>query len=137
MVAAAYLRIMGATQEAAASSVGRSAKTIYNWEQDERWREAREEAADRWMCDLTDASRKAVLDSVCKGNAYMGLSILERVDARLAPAKQRLEHSGGVAVELGQARREVEKGLEEIASRRAAASTSAVFSSNGKRNGRG
>lgn len=87
---------MGATQRDAAKAVGRSERTIRGWESDERWPLAKEEAADRWLGDLTDASRKAVLETVRSGNAEMALTILERVDERLAPAKQRVDLSGRV-----------------------------------------
>lgn len=107
MVAAAYLRIMGATQKEAAASVGRSERTIRDWETDrEAWAEARAEATDRWLCDVIDASRISVLNGA-KRDPDMGFRILERVDPRLAPPKQKHEHSGegGGPVEITVTRR--------------------------------
>ncbi len=93
-VSAAYLRILGATQAEAARAVGRSARTIRLWESDPSWADARREAEERWLVDLKDASRRAVLQAVREGNAQIGLALLERLDERLAPPKQRHEHAG-------------------------------------------
>lgn len=93
VVSAAYLRIIGHTQEQAASGVGRSERTIQLWEADaELWAAAREEARGRWLQATIDASRQSVLKAAGR-NADLGLKILERVDPELAP-KQRHEHSG-------------------------------------------
>lgn len=107
MVSAAYLRIMGATQEEAANAVGRKARTLREWEADsESWAEARAEAANRWMSELIDASRISVLAGA-KTNPDMGMRILERVDPRLAPPKQKHEHGGegGGPIEITVTRR--------------------------------
>jgi hypothetical protein len=94
-VSAAYLRIMGQTQAEAARAVGRSERTIREWEADrEWWSRARDEARDRWMADAEDASRRAVLRGLEMGNSELGKWMLERVDPRLAPPKQKLEHTG-------------------------------------------
>ena len=93
-VSAAYLRILGATQAEAARAVGRSERTIRLWESDPSWADARREAEERWLADLKDASRRAVLQAVREGNAQIGLALLERLDERLAPPKQRHEHAG-------------------------------------------
>lgn len=93
-VSAAYLRIMGHTQTEAARAVGRSARTIREWEADrEWWSRAREEARERWMADAEDASRRAVLRSLEMGNSELGKWMLERVDDRFAP-KQKHELTG-------------------------------------------
>lgn len=95
MVSAAYLRMMGATQAECAKSVGRSRRTIQLWESDtETWAQARAEASERWLAEATDAARRAVLAEVRAGNAEFGFRILERVDRRLAPPKQKHEHTG-------------------------------------------
>jgi hypothetical protein len=87
--------MMGASQADAAASVGRNGRTIREWEADvEWWRVAREEARDLWMNDAEDAARQAVLRSMKLGNADMGLRVLERIERRLAPPKQKLEHTG-------------------------------------------
>lgn len=95
MVSAAYLRILGRTQKETAESVGRSERTIRDWESldKDRWNEARREAESRWLQDATDASRRSVLRGV-ERNPDMGFRFLERVDPALAPPKQKLEHSG-------------------------------------------
>lgn len=95
LVSAAYLRIMGATQNETAKGVGRSLRTIQLWEaQKELWQAARAEARDRWLSDVVDASRSTVLKAVRSGNAELGFTIIERVDDELAPPRQRHEHTG-------------------------------------------
>lgn len=97
-VAAAYLRIMGATQAGAGASVGRAEDTIGRWERHPSWPRARAEASDRWMADATDGARQSVLAGV-KANAELGFRFLERVDPRLAPPGQKLDvTSGGKAI---------------------------------------
>ena len=53
---------------------------------------AREEARQRWLVDLTDASRKTLLDSIRAGGGDLALKVLERLDRDLAPPAQRLQH---------------------------------------------
>jgi hypothetical protein len=97
VVAAAYLRIIGHTQEEAATSVGRNERTIREWESDpELWTAARAEARSRWLNDAEDAARRAVLSQLKDGDGDLGLKVLERIDDTLAPAKQRQEHSGEI-----------------------------------------
>lgn len=94
MVSAAYLRILRQTQEQAAEAVGRSARTVREWESSPLWPEAQAEARQRWLDEAADRARKAVLDSLDMGNADLGFRLLERVDPALAPPKVRNEHSG-------------------------------------------
>lgn len=100
LVAAAYLRMMGATQREAGRSVGASEETVRKWEKHPAWPRARERAKSLWMSDVEDASRSAVLKSVRGGNADLGLSLLERLDPRLAPPTRQMEvqHAGLLGV---------------------------------------
>lgn len=94
LVSAAYLRMMGATQEEAAQAVGRAERTVRSWEADGPvWNLAREEARSRWLVDLEDASRQAVLKVISQGHASMAFQVLERIDPNLSP-KQTIEHRG-------------------------------------------
>lgn len=95
VVSAAYLRILGHTQKEAAEAVGRSDRTLREWEADEHlWSAARSEARSRWLNDAEDAARRAVLNSLKLGNADLGKWMLERVDTTFAPPKQRVESTG-------------------------------------------
>lgn len=108
MVSAAYLRMMGSVQKAAAKAVGRSERTIQAWEADgDTWREARAEARERWLADGDDAARRAVLGSIQAGNAAMGQWWLERRDEGFAPPKQKHEvgGKGGDPIEITVTRR--------------------------------
>lgn len=104
-VAAAYLRMMGLTQEGAACAVGRSRRSVAEWEADKPlWTLAREEARQRWLGELTDAARVTLLTTLHAGTqGYLALQVLERLDPALAPAKQQLDVSvegGGLAALL-------------------------------------
>lgn len=96
LVSAAYLRMLGATQDEAATAVGRTDRTIREWESDaELWAQARAEARTRWLSDLSDKARKRLLESLDKPeNGDLALKVLERMDDALLPAKQRAEHTG-------------------------------------------
>lgn len=98
LVSAAYLRMLGATQEDAATQVGRTARTIRMWEADkELWTKARDEARSRWLTDLTDKARRRLLDSMDKPESGdLALKVLERMDDALLPPKQRTEMSGEI-----------------------------------------
>jgi hypothetical protein len=135
-VSAAYLRILGATQKETAKGVGRSLRTIQVWEADqETWQEARTEARDRWLNDVHDASRSTVLRSVREGNADIGFRILERLEDRLAPPKQRLEHTGKdggpMEHEVHEARERIASRVAGIALRRRANGSAPVSNGNG------
>jgi hypothetical protein len=91
-VLAAYWRMLGATQKEAGAAVGRSARTIRDWEADgPTWMQAREEARRRWLNELTDAARLTLLKTIREGHGMLAMQVLERVDEDLAPATQRLK----------------------------------------------
>lgn len=90
-VAAAYLRLVGLSQDEAAAGAGCGERTLARWEASIWWPEACEEAVDRWMKALTIESRKTLIQAVKDGDAERALKILERVDRRLAPPKQQHE----------------------------------------------
>lgn len=92
-VAAAYLRMMGMTQGDAGRAVGRSKRSIAEWEADHvTWPLAREQARQRWLGELVDASRVSLLRVIKNGDGELSLKVLERMDSDLAPPKQKLEH---------------------------------------------
>lgn len=95
VVSVAYLRLIGHTQIEAARAAGSSERSVRRWEADEElWRGATEEARTRWLVDAEGAARHAVLTALRLGNAELGKWLLERVDDRLAPPRQRHEHAG-------------------------------------------
>jgi hypothetical protein len=84
----AYLRMMGATQKDAGSAVGRAKRTVQDWEQATEWyAQARDEARQRWLVELTDAARLTLLTTIRKGHGVLALQVLERLDEAFAPAK--------------------------------------------------
>jgi hypothetical protein len=98
-VLVAYLRMMGATQAAAGTAVGRCERTVREWEADQStWPLAREDARQRWLGELTDAARVALLSTLKTGNGWLALQVLERLDRDLAPPSVKLKHD----VELGE-----------------------------------
>ena len=104
----AYLRMMGATQRDAGSAVGRKKRTVQEWEEDKvMYAHAREEARQRWLGELTDAARVALLATIRAGAGELALKVLERIDVELAPAKQQFDvtlEGKGLAVLLDEAR---------------------------------
>ena len=100
-ILAAYLRMMGSTQVQAAKAVGRSVRTIRDWEADKcLWDLAREEARKRWMRELVDVSRGALLAKVRGGDGDLAFRILERVEEELAPPAYQMRHSGDIDVTM-------------------------------------
>ena len=104
-VAAAYFRMLGYTQAATGTTVGRSERTIQDWEADKpTWALAREEARQRWLGNVTDAARVTLLTTLKDANqGFLALQVLERLDPDLAPAKQQVDvnlHGGGLAALL-------------------------------------
>jgi hypothetical protein len=99
--------MMGATQTHAAHAVGRAERTGQTWEEDKvTYAQAREEARKRWLGELTDAARRALLTTIQGGDGHLALQLLERLDSDLAPAKQRLDmhvEGQGLAALLTQA----------------------------------
>ena len=92
-VAAAYLRMLGATQKAAGAAVGRSERTLQAWEAETvTWERARAEARRRWLGAVTDAARTTLLETIRAGDGDLAMKVLERVDGALAPPTQRLHH---------------------------------------------
>jgi hypothetical protein len=88
----AFLRMMGHTQKHAAHVVQRSERRAQEWEENRRlYAEAREEARQRWLTETVDAARKTLFDAIQGGAGDLALKLLERVDADLAPATQRLK----------------------------------------------
>lgn len=92
-VAAAYLRLIGASQAAAARGAGAGERTVARWEKSAFWHEACEEASDRWLNHLVAASRRSLAKGV-DGDPGLALKVIERVDVRLAPPKLQAELSG-------------------------------------------
>lgn len=119
-VAAAYLRMMGLTQEDAAHAVGRHKRRVAEWESEkDTWALAREEARRRWLGELTDAARSTLLKTIRDGaNGLLALQVLERLDEDLAPAKQRHDvnlEGVGLSALLAQARHLPERQTAPVA----------------------
>lgn len=94
---AAYLRLLGASQKAAAAAIGRSERTIRNWEAETAlWTKASEEARQRWLTEVTAMARRQLLKGLMTADAEMALKVIERLDADLAPPAHRLKHEGQV-----------------------------------------
>jgi hypothetical protein len=99
VVLAAYLRALGGTQTAAGAAVGRSVRTIRVWESDAAlWREATEEARQRWLGEVTALARRQLLTAMADADGDLALRLLERLDAELAPPAHRLKHEGAITL---------------------------------------
>src|SRR5690606_35548793 len=93
-VSVAYLRLLGAPIRTAAKVAGVGERTLHRWERSPWWPDATAEANDRWFKNVTAAARRTLLKAIRAGRSDHALQILERVEPRLAPPKQRMEHSG-------------------------------------------
>lgn len=93
-VAAAYLRAIGKSQAAAAEGAGVSERSVLEWEKCSWWPDAQAEAHDRWLNNVTAKARGALLEGLTESKPELALSVLERIEKRLSPAKQRHEHVG-------------------------------------------
>jgi hypothetical protein len=91
-VLAAYYRLLGSSQPQAGAAVGRSQRTIRNWEADRvLWARASEEARQRWLGEVIAVARRRLLQTMMQAEGDLALKLLERVDAALAPATQKLK----------------------------------------------
>ena len=95
---AAYLRLLGASQKAAGAAIGRSERTIRNWEAREAlWAQATAAAHRRWLTEVTGLARRQLLKALTSADGDLALKVLERIDTALAPATQRhkVQHEVG------------------------------------------
>ncbi len=97
VVLASYWRLLGSSQKAAGAAIGRSERTIRNWEADTvLWTRATEEARTRWLGEVTALARRQLLAGLMSADADLALKVIERLDPALAPASLRLKHEGQV-----------------------------------------
>ena len=99
----AYLRMLGASQEMAAKKAGCSERSIRNWEKAKWWKDAEEEARDRWLKDGDMASMRGVLSAMARGDAATARWWADRRVPELAPPSKRIAgpDGGPLRVELG------------------------------------
>ena len=122
-VAAAYLRLIGQSQELSARGAGVGARTLKRWEASAFWPDACEEAADRWLSHATEKARRTFLrgidsdDHPKSADPRLALTFLERVDHRLAPPAHRHEHggAGGGPIEVAVTRQVVPAATNRVA----------------------
>jgi len=95
-VSAAYLRILGASQDRAAEEVGCSPRSIRSWEKSEWWPDARQEARDRWLQGNDQTCMLTLTNAMREGNAKVAMWWADRrVPELLPPAVQaKIEHTG-------------------------------------------
>ena len=95
-IAAAYLRVCGATQAKAARIAGIGKRTLERYEQCMWWPEIVAEARDPWLDRLQEEAMRVLMRGL---DAELSLKVLERLYPKLAPAASRLDlTSGGEAL---------------------------------------
>ena len=94
-LSAAYLRIIGCSQEEAATGAGCGQRTLRRWEGCSWWSEIQLEAEVRWLSGLMSKARGTLLRDM---DANIALKILERRVPELAPPKRQVDHSGEVGL---------------------------------------
>ena len=92
-ISAAYLRLLGATQEEAAEAAGCGVRTIQTWEKCDWWLEATNEARHRWLKGGDALAMKAILQALKDPGEYahMGRYWADRRIPELKPPKQQAE----------------------------------------------
>lgn len=90
---AAYLRLMGATQEQAGKAVGVARQTVVKWEASDFWPSAVETAKSRWLAGLA-AKARASVETAIPDDARLAFSVLERLEPALNP-KATVQVEGG------------------------------------------
>ena len=98
----AGLRLIGATQVAAAKAAGVSEGTVVSWEASPWWPDLVREVRQTDILDrLVALAYRTMLDAVEQGDAQSARWILERLDTeRFGPPRQGVdaEHSGAVEI---------------------------------------
>ncbi|MEX2530699.1 MAG: hypothetical protein WD960_07995 [Gemmatimonadota bacterium] len=89
-VAAAFLRILGASQADAAGAAGVGERTLRGWEGCSWWPDVLADASRRWLDGLAAKARKGLEDAV-QVDGRLALSVLERMEPALAPPKLRAQ----------------------------------------------
>ena len=87
-VSVALLRLLGASQEAAAEAAGAGERTVRQWETCSWWPEMLAEASRRWLAGLAAKARKG-LERGVEEDGRLALKVLERLEPALAPPKVR------------------------------------------------
>lgn len=116
-VFAAFLRMIGHTQDDAANIAGVGSRTLARWEVSEFWPDAQDEASkDRWLRHLIHAARRGLSTGVI-ADGNLALKVLERTDDRFLPPAQRLEHGGvgGEAIEVAVTRKVIRAPTNRVA----------------------
>ena len=98
-ISAAFLRHVGATQVDAASAAGVDRRTLQRWEQSSWWPDVQRDAADRWLSGLAAQCRRG-LEAAVEDDGRLALSVLERLEPALAPARHRVALSHDVDLDL-------------------------------------
>ena len=83
----AYLRLLGASQEEAATAAGLHHSTAQRWESCSWWPEIVAEASKRWLSGLVSKARRVLEDGL---DPSLALKVLERTLPELAPATQNM-----------------------------------------------
>lgn len=119
VVSAAYLRLLGASQEVAAKQVGVSERAVRNWEQCSWWDAALNEARNRWLSGGDSAAMRGILKALNSDNEYAVMSrwwMERRMPERFAPPTCRIDATVGSKEDspLIVERRDLESRLERL-----------------------
>lgn len=124
-VLAAYVRMLGGTQRAAANLADVGKRTVRRWENSKWWPDAEAEAHRRWLQKASAKARLALLevlddmDPETRDGATLRF-VSERLLSGLEPPKLRQEITGkdGGPIEVSDAREQLAAKLVEIKRRR-------------------
>jgi hypothetical protein len=85
-VMAAYVVSLGGTMADAAEAAGCSERTVRSWKDSEWWREALDEAAERWKGEALARAKYGLLRALHSGDAATVRWLLERMMPATFPA---------------------------------------------------
>lgn len=81
---AAYLRLLGSSQQEAADQIGVDRVTVTRWEASDWWPSAVAEAKNRWLSGLAAKARTSV-ELAVPDDARLAMTVLERLEPALNP----------------------------------------------------
>lgn len=99
-VSVALLRLIGATQEAAAQHAGCALRAVTEWEKSFWWKDAMAEARQRWFQGGDQRTMRALYKALDESDTGTARWWADRRIPELAPPSQRIVGADGGAVEL-------------------------------------
>ena len=89
---AAFWCLVAPTLEKAAELAGIGDRTLRRWRSSPWWYDAVAEAEEQWLKQAKMESRRTLIRAIVKGDSLRAWELLKRVDPKLMPPAQRVDH---------------------------------------------